>query len=740
MKDILKKILKAKQNVDIVKIIDQDLPQDKIKWRYVGDRENNYSTIGIGTDPASGLVERITNAIDSVIEKAWVLNNEEDLNSPREAVSKWFGIEKGKLRTIKDPNDKRLKELSNRVKVTIQDSDNEKTPTVEIRDHGIGLRSEEFCKTILSLHGSNKWSKGYVMGAFGQGGSTAMAFNNFTIIVSRKFDKKKSQKEISFTIVKINPGDPEKDKQSWYEYIVDKRTNNPFSYVEEDSDLFEPGTLVRHINMDLGKFKGKITTPSNSLWYLAHNYLFDPIIPFQISDSRQDRKDNRSVTGNNRLLTHTDNLEYGNEIEHTFKNGKVQIYWWVLNTSGDKPRDRIRNYTTVQEPIVITHNGQKQGGINNSLIKNDLKLPYIDRYLIVQIETEGLDKASKRQLFSTTREQIRQTQVYFQLKELAISTLSGDDKLKDINKSRKESLFSSTSSEVSDKVRQRLARRVNTFLTGGGDQSGGRISGGGGGGSRTRENIPESDPPTFLNIKSDDPKEIYPNKISHLKFETDATSSLFHRPETFMVYVNPQDTCIYTGKTNVIGGYGTAYFKTSENAEIGSEGEITFELRPPNHKTIISSVKFKVAEFTDNSGGGTGNRQRPNINPHLLFKNDHYYTELGWNENSVCIVNEGEDEIQIFVNGENKNLLKIVERANRRGTEAVINIQNKYLEHMAFYAFVQNKNFKDNLQLVDDSTIDLDKIKTYEQVNASETVCGMINDMFESFIIEQKED
>ena len=167
--------------------------------------------------------------------------------------------------------------------MTIQDSDKEKTPTVEIRDHGIGFKSEEFCDTILSLNGSNKLSKFYLMGAFGQGGSTAMAFNNFTIIVSRKFDKKKSQKEISFTIVKINPGDPEKDKQSWYEYIVDKRTNNPFSYVEEDSDLFEPGTLVRHINMDLGKFKGKITTPSNSLWYLAHNYLFDPIIPFQIS-------------------------------------------------------------------------------------------------------------------------------------------------------------------------------------------------------------------------------------------------------------------------------------------------------------------------------------------------------------------------------------------------------------------------------------------------------------------------
>ena len=46
--------------------------------------------------------------------------------------------------------------------------------------------------------------------------------------------------------------------------LVDKSTGQPFS-LEVDDETFEPGTLVRHVLMDLGKYKGKITTPSNSL-------------------------------------------------------------------------------------------------------------------------------------------------------------------------------------------------------------------------------------------------------------------------------------------------------------------------------------------------------------------------------------------------------------------------------------------------------------------------------------------
>ena len=89
------------------------------------------------------------------------------------------------------------------------------------------------------------------------------------------------------------------------------------------------------------------------------------------------------------------------EVPLTFKDGKVIIYYWVLNTAGDNPKNRIKNYVLPSQPIVITFNGQKQGSIGNTLIKNDLKLPFLDNYLIVQIEADNMDNDSKRQLFKS---------------------------------------------------------------------------------------------------------------------------------------------------------------------------------------------------------------------------------------------------------------------------------------------------------------------------------------------------
>jgi hypothetical protein len=39
------------------------------RWRAVGDRENNFGHINIGSDPGHALIERVTNAIDAIIER-----------------------------------------------------------------------------------------------------------------------------------------------------------------------------------------------------------------------------------------------------------------------------------------------------------------------------------------------------------------------------------------------------------------------------------------------------------------------------------------------------------------------------------------------------------------------------------------------------------------------------------------------------------------------------------------------
>ena len=548
---------------------------------------------------------------------------------------------------------------------------------------------------------------------------------------------------VSWTIVRMNPGDINADKTEWYEYAVNKKNGQPFTVEVDD---FESGTLIRHIMMDLGKYKGNITNPTNSLWYLAHHYLFDTVIPFKISEKRKGfKQDNRKVTGNNRLLTTTKHLEYSNSTNQTFRDGTVSMYWWVLNTSGDNPKDRIKHYTLSSQPIIITFNGQRQGAESSSIIKNDLKLPFLEKYLIVQIEADQLDNDSKRQLFSSTRESVRDTTIREELKQLVLNVLSGDEKLKHLDRERRQRYFTKEDTEAMDKLRQRLASRINRFLQSSSSGSTTQVT------ATTTETetnpeaqpeIPIEDPPTFFEITTPSPKVINPGKPFLIRFKTDAHPSYFVKPETFAPIIEPGSLAIFTGTTKVVDGYGSAYFRVNEDVEVDSDGKVILELRPPRQKSLGGELELKVEKAPEKKGQeGKGKGKTPNIQLEFIYKNDDLFIENKWNETSVAKVYDDEETITIFVSGENKNLTKLVARAQRSSQKAVDNIKNRYLEHISFHAYLLHRQkaetFKENGQELDDEL--LDKIKDAELRNASETVCGMINDFFEPIITENPE-
>ena len=447
MKIIFEKLLKANTAREVTDILVDLTDNHEIRWEAVGGRGNNQSTINMGTDPAAGLVERITNSVDAVLDLEWYQQGcPTDIESPRVAVQKWFGLSEGKMRNIENISAKNIQELAKRISVTLKDSERESFPTVEIRDYGTGIKGEDFSKTILSLNDDNKINKLHQMGAYGQGGSTALSFNTFTIIISRPHKILKKGNSVSFTIVRFNDGGLGQRKLGWYEYCVGKN-NHPLS-IELDEEKFNTGTLVRHVGMDIGKYKAKITGPTSSLWYLAHHYMFDTVLPFIISGERQadltkGKKENRTVAGNNRRLTlgGGDNKEltqYKRDATLTFKDGKVTLYYWVLTIEGEDPQDRIKNYTQASQPIFFTFNGQKQGHLLNSIIKSELKLPFLEKYLVVQIECDQLDNESKRQLFSSTRENTRDTSIKKELEKLVVDTLDADDELKRLDKERRD--------------------------------------------------------------------------------------------------------------------------------------------------------------------------------------------------------------------------------------------------------------------------------------------------------------
>ena len=186
-KDITKQLFAATKVRELTDIVNDLNDDEAIVWRPVGGNDNNLATINLGSDPAAGVIERITNALDSVTELEWMEKGQPpNITSPRMAAEKWFGIENGRMAGLTASDVRKLEKLSTRVEVTLQDSDREDKPTIDIRDTGIGLLSEEFGDSILSLNKNRKLRKLFLAGAFGQGGSTALAYSPYTVICSRK--------------------------------------------------------------------------------------------------------------------------------------------------------------------------------------------------------------------------------------------------------------------------------------------------------------------------------------------------------------------------------------------------------------------------------------------------------------------------------------------------------------------------------------------------------------------------
>lgn len=745
MPNLLEDILAASKVRAVTDVITSISDEYRIVWKPVGDNDNNLAIINLGSDPAAGVVERITNAFDAVLELEWLQRGQPaHLMSPRAAVAEWFGIPDGRLANVTDVRAEPFSTLTDRVTVTIRESERTDRPTLDIRDSGIGLRSEEFAGSILSLNKSRKLRKLFLAGAFGQGGSTALAYSPYTLVVSRPHSTSGPNggrprfNPIAFTIVRFNAGDMRTDKHGLYEYMVDHATGHPIT-IHAPEYTFAPGTLVRHVAMDLGKYRSILTAPTGSLWYLVHNYLFDPVLPFRIEEGRPNSVAGakRTVAGNYRLLTQGEHTEYHRNAALTFRDGTVTITWWVLSADGDDARNRITQYTQPSKPIIVTYNGQKQGDFPNTIIKNDLRLPYLERYLVVHVDCDKLDNESRRQLFPTTREALRDSTIGDDLRRLVIDTLSGDAELQRLDRERKQRYIRRVESASVENIRRRLATRVRNVV----------LAGTGGRGPRSlppdssevapaRPPIPLQEPPTLLEVISPEPRKVYPGKRFTLRFTTDADPAYFLNPDTFIAVIDPPTFGQYSGTTNVRNGYGTAYFVAADDLEVGTTAQITMEVRPRRAASLRAVTTVEVAQLPTPAGTGDGRMPTPNINPTWVTQGEPFWVENNWTTSSVAKVIRTEESVDIFVSADNRKLSNLIVRAQRRDAATVDAIKDFYLEHISFYALLADLDAERQAHartadghLAEPQLIEQEFDRELER--ACETLCGVAEDVFE---------
>lgn len=728
-------------------LIDELLRKKLIKFRAVGDNECNCGIININTSPLSGFTERTINMIDSVLEKYYLTYSsnlsDEDLSSPRKFTEKVLKIPKGRMENLNDK--KQIRKLAKDINITLQDSDEQKLPTVDFRDKGIGLLAKDMPKTILSLNHSRKINKKYLIGSFGQGGSTAFPCSKYTIIISRKFSTNNKLNKIAFTIVRYNDKDKENYKMGVYEYMVDKKTNLPLE-LDAPIEEFDSGTLVRHINMDINKYTSiPVTNPTNSLWFLTHMRLFDTVLPLWINDYRKSNtkgSKGRTVSGNFRRLYNSvenkdergNSIVYSNSVNTSFYNDSIRITYWVVDFNNkNKPEKFTTNFIQYSHPIIITFNGQFHGELTNNIIKNDAELPYLDKLLIVHVNCDNISCNLRREMFSSTRESLKETDIQDTLRKTITFILSSDDTLRKLNRERRLSLTSSSTDSDIGSITEKIKEKLKKFLPNVpiGDNGPSVGHGNTDGTIDFLDPIPISDPPTFLKITSRTNSIINKKRKFSVKFKTDADPSLLNLESgRFSINVNPYNLCTLDDKLRISGGRGTIFFTISDKAKIDDIVEITITLELDN-SSISDSVKFIVGqEFKSKPKKSYINKD---IKLNSVKKDDPIWIEKEWTEESIAYFTEDTDTLDIHISMDNLNLKKILKTFNRFGIDTVKKIENYYIENIGYsilYYELINKEILNNMETDSSNTI---RTNTYSTLN--KIICSIIGDNKDIFKI-----
>jgi hypothetical protein len=207
--------------------------------------------------------------------------------NPRDAVARYFGVppldQLPKLDNSPESKAIRAKarDLARQLRVRLTFDKASRDFTVAIEDDGLGQPPSLIHRTLLSLGSTTKADKWYLIGVFGQGGSSAYSECKYSWVVSRRHPDvlQGADDGAGWTIIKhILPTDRRDDYFAYLACHPDGRV--PFvSVTDADTARICPGTRFVHIGYDFGRGGSAIT---RQLYTAMNHVLYNPILPFEL--------------------------------------------------------------------------------------------------------------------------------------------------------------------------------------------------------------------------------------------------------------------------------------------------------------------------------------------------------------------------------------------------------------------------------------------------------------------------
>jgi hypothetical protein len=447
-------------------------------WRYYGDNENNFSTIGNQQSrPEAALVEKIVNSIDaklvrSCIEKGIEPESKDAPQTIKQAVA-WFFEDNPNTEiagVVSEWTDTKRTDIAKTITITATggkpDSDSDMSLT--IADDGEGQAPDRLPETFLSLSKSNKLRTPFVQGKFNMGGTGALKFcgdNNLQLIVSRRCSSivKKTDgidaEKWSFTVVRReNPS--ERRRSSVYTYLapleatIKPRNGKVLRFAAENVPLFPEdnlnpyarmakwGSLIKLYEYRIPGARSNILR-KDGLLYRLELMLPRPALPIRLYECRTYRghagsfdttltgirvrlEDNKSESQETGFGTGFQMVVSGERINGTiyaFKSGKANAY---------KKR----------EGVIFAINGQTHAIISSDFFRRKtVGLSYLSDSLLVILDCSELSARSREDLFMNSRDRLSAGILRDSIEKQLQDELKGNQLLRELRERRRRELI-----------------------------------------------------------------------------------------------------------------------------------------------------------------------------------------------------------------------------------------------------------------------------------------------------------
>ncbi|MES0166211.1 hypothetical protein NKJ87_09450 [Mesorhizobium sp. M0027] len=309
--DLLNRLLVARTTMQVEAII-SSLPVqslDKYQWDYrdkrigtwlaghlqwvpVGRDRGNGGRIKLAGEPTNPIAERLVNGMEAIVELARLEELQKDPDakapaSPRDAALRYFGLPRLDSLDRLDHAERssaqeRVVEIRKRLFVRLDHDNSTKQFAVTVRDRGMGQVPSLMHETLLSLGQTDKAEKPYLIGVFGQGGSSAYSASEYSVILTRRAAAIRQPGEdagVGWTIVRQVV--PANRRDPYYAYLAEGPEGEVprIDAIVADAAGFDQGSHFAHVKYDFG---GSAAAISHLLYQALNHVLFNPILPYDL--------------------------------------------------------------------------------------------------------------------------------------------------------------------------------------------------------------------------------------------------------------------------------------------------------------------------------------------------------------------------------------------------------------------------------------------------------------------------